>query len=82
VLRRGMGHDQSSAVVPCQLPQLRVQFNQRFQDELDAAVPPRQGVQDRAVEDENAVDMAAGLERVEQRGIVAGPQVTPKPHQS
>jgi len=66
--------------------QALVQFHQGLADELDPAVGGQaafdQWIQDLGVEDEHAPDLPAGLERVVQRRIVLGAQVTPEPHQA
>ena len=61
--------------------QLRVQPDQAVADEFDAAIGTRQGVEDVAVEDEGAPDTPGRAQRVVQRRVVVGAQVTPQPDQ-
>ena len=48
-------------------------------NELDTPVAARQGVEDLAVEDEHAPDLARGPQGVVQRGVVVGAQIAAKP---
>ena len=73
--------DPRHAVRQAQAAQLRVEIDQTVADELDPPVCARQAVQDRAVEDESAPDLARGLQRVAKGGMVVGAQVTAEPDQ-
>jgi len=82
IYRNRMAHDQSRAGQTGPLAQVPVEFQQRFANELDPPVAAWQRQEDGGIENEDAVDLAARLERVEQGGVVMGPQVPAKPHQA
>ncbi len=75
-------HDQRAAVAP----QFCVQFDDCAVDELDAPVGAQSGgeqpVENRAVEDEGAVDPAARGKRRRQRRVVVKTQVAAEPDQA
>ena len=82
--RVAVAHQQADpfdAVRGGQRVQLRLQPDQAVADELDAAVGARQGVEDRAVEDERAPDAPGRAQCVVQRSVVVGAQVAPQPDQ-
>ncbi len=78
-------HDEAGTCPTAGLPegvQVRVELHQRLADEFDAPVRPGQGIQNVGVEDEDAPDLAADLERVVQRCVVLAAQVATEPHQA
>ncbi len=84
VHRLAVAHDQAHAVHPmcgAQGAQFGVHAHQAVADELDAAVDPRQGVEDGAVEHEHAPHLPGCEQGVVQRGMVIGAQVSAQPDQ-
>ena len=59
-----------------------IERGHRFPDEFHPPVDTRQGVEDLAVEDKHAVDVAATLQGGVQRGVVVDAQVATEPDQS
>ena len=82
--RLAMTHDEANAVCPVAAAeggQIGIERLDTLPDELDASIGPGQGVQDLPVEDEGAPDFARRLQRMEERRLVLGAQVAPKPDQ-
>ena len=75
-------HNQACAGQASQFAQIGIQVHQAFPDELDAAVGTRQRVQNFGIENEDAMDPSAVLERCKQRRVVVRAQVAAKPHQT
>ena len=79
---RWVAHHQARTGVTREGAQVAVQNDQGFPNELDPPVGAWQAVQDVAVEDKQAVHLGARAQRMEQRSVIFGPQIAPKPHQA
>ncbi len=82
--RPAVAHDQPGALDAVrgrERTQFGVDADQAVAYEFDAAVLPGQGVEDVAVEDEDAPDLARGAQCVVQCGVVVGAQVAAQPDQ-
>ena len=78
---RTVAHDQPGFGAAGQRAQLGVELQQRRMDELNPAVGARQGDEDVAVEDKDAVHLPALLQCQAQGRVVVDAQITPEPHQ-
>ena len=76
-----MAHDQARTCLARHGMQLGIERDQRFADELHAAVNSWQSVQDGFIKHEHAMHLLAAFEGVVERCVVKSTQVATKPHQ-
>ena len=80
--RPAVAHDQAGVGQASELAQRFIQGLQAAQNKVHPAVAAGQGVQDVAIEHKHRMHVGTLAQGMVQRGVVAGPQIAAKPHQT